>query len=85
MFSVMAVSQVTKNSQTEKVLEYSEIVSMVKNYEISELEEMGFSTEEINIFLNLKNANKKFDFIFCFKLFSTIVFIKVETMFTPSL
>jgi len=37
-FSVMAVSLVAKNSQTEKDLEYSKIVSMVKNYEISEFE-----------------------------------------------
>ena len=45
IFSVMAVSQVAKSSQTEKNKEYSEIVSMVKNYEISQFELNLYSGE----------------------------------------
>ena len=45
IFSVMAVSQVTKNSSVQKAKEYSEIVEMVKTYEISQFELNLYSGE----------------------------------------
>ena len=70
ILSLWVVSQVAENSQTEKDLEYSKIVSMVQNYEISEFE-LNLYNGELTYRLRADNGKGK---VYRFKVASPDIF-----------
>lgn len=70
IISVMTVSKVAQNNQAQKEVEYSKIVAMVKNYEISEFE-LNFGRRELTYKLRADGENGK---VYRYKIASPDIF-----------